>query len=447
MVQKVLLEKKADAIMKTLANFQMHWICTLCKEKLENNKGETDDLVQQLENQTENLQISQCDEESILNGQDGHTEENGSNENSKSRPSVTVEIKETNMQTEEPLTTCTLVQTEEIETAHIHTQTIDEEISLPTSETQTQTIIEETTTTHTQTEYEQVETFNQGVQVQSEEKKMNTKETKNSSTQTEHLSEQSQAAFGEKEIEEQYRKQIEREVQVAFHLKMSKDKRKSTKVTSSKIEDKKVLELEKHKLEMERTKLELEKHDMFLEKSKTDEEKKGKTKSTLYSVLVAEIEKNSLKKYEEPKKEEFKRSRYPKSNLKTSRNETEKEVLYVRRKLEHMMDYGGDWRKTMDLLRILDRLDDVDLQILTSTKIMWTLDDLRRYNRHPEVTDFAKRIVKRWRRITPNDHRGGKYQDDYRTSRYREDKSPKRENSYRGYPKMTTKTKTSKTIK
>merc|ERR1719203_2125206 len=206
MVQKVLLEKKADAIMKTLANFQMHWICTLCKEKLENNKGDTDNLVQQLENQTENLQISQCDEESILNGQDGHTEENGSNENSKSRSSVTVEIKETNIQTEEPLTTCTLVQTEEIETAHIHTQTIDEEISLPTSETQTQTIIEETTTTHTQTEYEQVETFNQGVQVQSEEKKMNTKETKNSSTQTEHLSEQSQAAFGEKEIEEQYRK-------------------------------------------------------------------------------------------------------------------------------------------------------------------------------------------------------------------------------------------------
>lgn len=126
-----------------------------------------------------------------------------------------------------------------------------------------------------------------------------------------------------------------------------------------------------------------------------------------------------------------KKNRYPKSSFKHPETDTEKEVSHIRNRLEHIIDKGGDWRKTMDLLKRLDRLDNIDLQILTSSKIVWTVNDLQRYSRHPEVTDFARRIARRWKRITPNDHRERKSQDDYKISKYPENKLPSREYGYR----------------
>merc|ERR1719319_51727 len=384
-------------MMQTLALLKMHWICVDCKEELENNKAVGgEDEVQYLENQTKSLHINTGSEEYDL------TKNETISEDKEGTNTLDIERKEIKTQTEELNTASVQAQTEENPTTNMHTQT----------------------TTQTQTTSE---TFQP--QIKDVQKQIKEVATKNSSTQTR---EKEQVAPGEKQIEEEYRRQIEREIKVAYDLKKSKEKQKTAKKSISQPEHKQNIEIEKHKIEMEKVKLELDKHDLFMKKSKMDE--RLKSKNTLYSVLVAEIEKKSLKRHDEPKNdvnEEVKINRYPKSSSKHPDTDTEKEVSVIRNRLEYIIDNGGDWRKTMDLLKKLDRMDNIDLQILTSSKIVWTVNDLQRYSRHPEVTDFARRIARRWKRITPSDHRGKNYENDHKSSKYPENKLPAKEYGYR----------------
>jgi len=382
---KDVLDKEAEAIIKTLANLHMHWICTLCKEKLENNK----ELAQ-------------------LNSHE-------------------IKTSEVETQTEELPVTSTLVQTEENETTNTNMQIL--QVGNTSIEAQTEETTIENTSAHTQASVSQEKTYthrgeaeieleldlSEQAEIEDEGKVNKTVEAKTVLAQTVKPIEQGQSQFGEEKIEQENGKQIEGKVQEAGPINTSKDKQEQEeRASSTKIEGRKYMELQQYKLELEKLKKEIKKVNEELEQENYEEKEKPKNK------LYSDMEKKSRKKYEEPKKNVFKRIGHPKSSLKISRNETEKEVAYVRKRLEHMMDYGGDWRKTMDLLRMLDRLDEVNLQIMTSTKIMWTLDDLQRYNRHPEVTDFTRRIVKRWRRLTPNDYRGTKYHNENKASRYKD---------------------------
>merc|ERR1719509_488491 len=169
------------------------------------------------------------------------------------------------------------------------------------------------------------------------------------------------------EGEEEYRKKIEREVQIAYEIKMVQEKQKRSKELSKKGELKQHLELDKCQLEMEKTKLELEKHDLFVEKYDID-------RFGLYRI----------------------RKTFHSKHQKDSVSDLENKVTKLRNKLEKILDNGGYWRDTMDILKKLDKLEeDLTLQILTSTKIVWTVNDIRRYSRHPEVVEFARKVVKR----------------------------------------------------
>merc|ERR1719319_1752311 len=328
--------KDIDAMMQALDQLKMHWICNDCKQKLDNNKNNKTvgkDALQYLENQTKSLQLNTGSEESDSTEIETILED-------KERTN-TAEIERTEIETQ-TVTTSVEAQTEEIQTTNMHTQTIAEETTQTIAEETTQTIAEETTQTipeeTTQTIAEETiseETTSEKTPTKDVQKPRKSVETKNNSTQT---LEKEQISLGEKQIEDEYRKQIAREVQVAHDLKKSKEKQKTSKLSSSKPDHKQQKEKELEKHEMEKTSLELDKHNLFMEKYKTDE--RLLSKNTLYSVLVAEIEKKSLKRYGEPSKkdvyEEPKKNRYPKSSFKHPETDTEKEVSHIRNRLEHI---------------------------------------------------------------------------------------------------------------
>merc|ERR1719319_398492 len=86
----------------------------------------------------------------------------------------------------------------------------------------------------------------------------------------------------------------------------------------------------------------------------------------------------------------------------------------------------------MDILKKLDKLEDLNLQILTSTKIVWTVNDIRRYSRHPEVVEFARKVVKRLNRIMPKNYRSERKDQRKTSSKDREEVSPEQNHDYRG---------------
>merc|ERR1719319_1971454 len=181
--------KDIDAMMQALDQLKMHWICVDCKQKLDNNKSVGKHALQYLENQTKSLQLNTGSEES------DSTEIETILEDKERKNTAEIERTEIETQTEiETLTVTTSVeaQTEEIQTTNMHTQTIAEET--------TQTIPEETTTKTEQTTTTEETTS---------EKPRKSVETKNNSTQT---LEKEQISLGEKQIEDEYRKQIAREV-------------------------------------------------------------------------------------------------------------------------------------------------------------------------------------------------------------------------------------------
>jgi len=81
----------------------------------------------------------------------------------------------------------------------------------------------------------------------------------------------------------------------------------------------------------------------------------------------------------------------------------EEEVLSVRKQLERMSGEGADQTQALDLLKALGKLE-IDLQILTSTRIGMTVNALRKSSRDEEVIMLAKSLIKTWKKyLEPGD--------------------------------------------
>jgi len=89
----------------------------------------------------------------------------------------------------------------------------------------------------------------------------------------------------------------------------------------------------------------------------------------------------------------------------------EEEVLSVRKQLEKMSGEGADQTQALDLLKALGKLD-IDLQILTSTRIGMTVNALRKSSGDEEVIMLAKSLIKTWKKyLEPTDAKKKKTED------------------------------------
>ena len=80
-------------------------------------------------------------------------------------------------------------------------------------------------------------------------------------------------------------------------------------------------------------------------------------------------------------------------------SKAQEEVLTIRRKLEKMTE-NGDQDQAMDLL---SRLGDIEmnLNILTTTRIGMTVNALRKSSSDSEVISQAKSLIKAWKKFVP----------------------------------------------
>ncbi|GAB0095750.1 Transcription elongation factor S-II [Sergentomyia squamirostris] len=82
----------------------------------------------------------------------------------------------------------------------------------------------------------------------------------------------------------------------------------------------------------------------------------------------------------------------------------EDEVLKIQKKLSKMVSPDGTGQEqALDLLRALQTLN-IDLDILTKTRIGFTVNELRKSSRDDEVISLSKTLIKNWKRflaVTP----------------------------------------------
>ncbi|XP_055382026.1 transcription elongation factor S-II [Condylostylus longicornis] len=80
----------------------------------------------------------------------------------------------------------------------------------------------------------------------------------------------------------------------------------------------------------------------------------------------------------------------------------EEEVLKIQRKLNKMTAPDGTGQEqALDLLKALQTLD-VNLDILTKTRIGMTVNELRKSSKDDEVISLAKTLIKNWKRFLGN---------------------------------------------
>jgi len=105
---------------------------------------------------------------------------------------------------------------------------------------------------------------------------------------------------------------------------------------------------------------------------------------------------------------------HKKEHKKVEEKSTEEQVIAIRKKLEAVLETGGTNKKTLELLRSLEKLSDINmflaeginLSILTSTKIGWTVNDIRKNSTDYDVVELAKVLIKKWKKIVPENYRG-----------------------------------------
>ncbi|XP_058125951.1 transcription elongation factor S-II isoform X5 [Anopheles coustani] len=90
----------------------------------------------------------------------------------------------------------------------------------------------------------------------------------------------------------------------------------------------------------------------------------------------------------------------------------EEEVFRIQKKLGKMtsLSDGSGQEQALDLLRELQRLN-IDLDILTKTRIGMTVNELRKCSKDDEVISLAKSLIKSWKRFlagTPPSKDGSK---------------------------------------
>jgi len=77
----------------------------------------------------------------------------------------------------------------------------------------------------------------------------------------------------------------------------------------------------------------------------------------------------------------------------------EEEVISIRKQLEKMQD-NTDHTQALDLLKNLGNLD-INLNILTSTRIGMTVNALRKSSTDEETQTVAKSLIKAWKKLVP----------------------------------------------
>jgi len=96
----------------------------------------------------------------------------------------------------------------------------------------------------------------------------------------------------------------------------------------------------------------------------------------------------------------------------------EEEVVSIRMKLEKMVGEGADQTQGLDLLKALGKLN-INLQILTSTRIGMTVNALRKSSSDEEIITLAKSLIKTWKKMLDN---GEKKKEPVETKSEKEDK-------------------------
>jgi len=76
------------------------------------------------------------------------------------------------------------------------------------------------------------------------------------------------------------------------------------------------------------------------------------------------------------------------------------EVLAIRKKLEKITEQGSDDSQAMDLLKNLSDIE-MNLSILTNTRIGMTVNALRKSSSDNEVISQAKSLIKTWKKFVP----------------------------------------------
>lgn len=80
----------------------------------------------------------------------------------------------------------------------------------------------------------------------------------------------------------------------------------------------------------------------------------------------------------------------------------EDEVLIIKKKLEKMTTEGADQGQAKDLITALGRLD-INLQILTNTRIGMTVNALRKASKDDELISHSKSLIKSWKKFVPEE--------------------------------------------
>jgi len=101
----------------------------------------------------------------------------------------------------------------------------------------------------------------------------------------------------------------------------------------------------------------------------------------------------------------------------------EDEVLSIRKKLEKMTGEGADQTQALDLLNNLGKLK-INLQILTSTRIGMTVNNLRKSSKDDEIITVAKSLIKTWKKFVPEDKKPDKPKEESREEKRPEKSRP-----------------------
>jgi len=80
---------------------------------------------------------------------------------------------------------------------------------------------------------------------------------------------------------------------------------------------------------------------------------------------------------------------------------TEERVTEFKEQLDKIVRQGDSHQKALDILRALETLKAVNLDILRKTQIGWVVNDLRKTSRDPEVVRLSKDILKTWKKVVP----------------------------------------------
>jgi len=106
----------------------------------------------------------------------------------------------------------------------------------------------------------------------------------------------------------------------------------------------------------------------------------------------------------------------------------EQEVTSIRKKLEEITAGGND-AQALDLLKTLGELN-INLNILTSTRIGMTVNALRKSSNDEETVTLAKSLIKAWKKLVPETAEKKEERKEKEEVKKKEEKEKKKEASF-----------------